>query len=460
METTKMTTKRMKWKSLILITALVSVFLVEGPAFAQQPETVLQPEHVTIYRQSSPFLNGTFEYDANGSLFRYHEDRLNDSTHQEYLIDYDANLDVKTIERKTWGWTRYPYMYAEQYNFSYDNHGLVEKMEVLWHDGHNDEYWVPEKLWIPIYDDQGRLAMDTMYYVAIPEGYQDYAFLWEHHYTYGDATRTSLYTHREVGIKTNRITDTIAENGVLIVVEEQLIDGSFVNSRRWDYTYNNDRILSIERREWDGTMWQNDMLTLYSYDSAENLVMKEFRIWDGVNYCNNRRTRFVLNNEGLPRTILFEQWEQDSWQEGRNDGQLVLAGHLLGKRMCDFILDNRVANDNWKSFLSWFYNDDGISRIDFTYIETTAPSYLVQEATVAGNDVICVHPNPTEGVFTVSGESLVELQVYNTLGQRVLTLQPSENTATIDLTGQPAGMYFINVTDQSGVRCVKKIVKQ
>lgn len=78
----------------------------------------------------------------------------------------------------------------------------------------------------------------------------------------------------------------------------------------------------------------------------------------------------------------------------------------------------------------------------------------------ASPESVSVSPTLTDGVVTVSSKSVVELEVYNTLGQRVLTLQLCESTATIDLTDQPAGLYFINVADQEGRKCVKKIVKQ
>ena len=71
-----------------------------------------------------------------------------------------------------------------------------------------------------------------------------------------------------------------------------------------------------------------------------------------------------------------------------------------------------------------------------------------------------IHPNPTEGVFTVSGEDLKEVEVFNALGQRILTKLVDGSTANIDLESQPAGIYFVNVTDQNGKRCVKKIVKK
>jgi len=71
-----------------------------------------------------------------------------------------------------------------------------------------------------------------------------------------------------------------------------------------------------------------------------------------------------------------------------------------------------------------------------------------------------VSPNPSEGVFTVRGVGLASVEVYNTLGQHVLTMQANGSAATIDLANQPAGLYFINVTDDEGKRCVKKVVRQ
>jgi len=73
---------------------------------------------------------------------------------------------------------------------------------------------------------------------------------------------------------------------------------------------------------------------------------------------------------------------------------------------------------------------------------------------------ITVSPNPSEGVFTVRSVGLASVEVYNTLGQHVLTTQANGSAATIDLANQPAGLYFINVTDDEGKRCVKKVVRQ
>lgn len=227
---------RLQW---LALPVLFLVFTVEEQVCAQSSGTVLQPEHVTLYRPSSPVSSGTFQYDGDGSLVKYHEDLENDSTHLEYTVNYDDLRNVVNIEVKDWGYTdRYPYMYGERYDFSYTDQGKIEGMEVMWHDGHNDEYWVPRMRWRPDYDGQRRMATDSMYSISMPDGYHDYQFLWEHRYTYGDTWRQTLYTHQDNGLKKSRVSETYDANGrVSTVVLELQEEDDFVNSKRWEYSY-------------------------------------------------------------------------------------------------------------------------------------------------------------------------------------------------------------------------------
>lgn len=70
-----------------------------------------------------------------------------------------------------------------------------------------------------------------------------------------------------------------------------------------------------------------------------------------------------------------------------------------------------------------------------------------------------IHPNPTNGLVNISGENLMELEVINILGQPVLKANCSGDNTTIDLTGQPAGVYFIKITDKNGKNYSEKVVK-
>ena len=71
-----------------------------------------------------------------------------------------------------------------------------------------------------------------------------------------------------------------------------------------------------------------------------------------------------------------------------------------------------------------------------------------------------VHPNPANDLITITGENLRQAEVLNVLGQRVLSAQGGGNELQIDMTTLPAGIYIVNVTDEEGRKCMRKVVKE
>ena len=72
-----------------------------------------------------------------------------------------------------------------------------------------------------------------------------------------------------------------------------------------------------------------------------------------------------------------------------------------------------------------------------------------------------MHPNPTNNNLFVNGKDMQSLELFNTLGQRVLT-QTVENgaSAEISLSNLPAGIYVLRVVMNGGAVSVKKVVKE
>ena len=69
--------------------------------------------------------------------------------------------------------------------------------------------------------------------------------------------------------------------------------------------------------------------------------------------------------------------------------------------------------------------------------------------------LINVYPNPNNGIFTLSQSNLntaCSIEIYNILGEKVYTehLAQSQSSNTINLTGQPSGVYFYRVLEQDG----------
>ena len=71
-----------------------------------------------------------------------------------------------------------------------------------------------------------------------------------------------------------------------------------------------------------------------------------------------------------------------------------------------------------------------------------------------------VYPNPASSQLTVTGKNLKQAEVLNILGQRVATVQGQGETLQIDIANLSAGVYFVNITDEEGRKCVRKVVKE
>ena len=73
---------------------------------------------------------------------------------------------------------------------------------------------------------------------------------------------------------------------------------------------------------------------------------------------------------------------------------------------------------------------------------------------------VSIYPNPTNGLATVTGKNLKSAEVFNILGQRVAKVQGQGETMQIDIAKLPAGVYFVNIMDEEGRKCVRKVVKE
>ena len=61
-----------------------------------------------------------------------------------------------------------------------------------------------------------------------------------------------------------------------------------------------------------------------------------------------------------------------------------------------------------------------------------------------------LYPNPTANVLNVEGEGLSSVEIYNTIGQRVMTQEVNGNKALINTESLNSGVYFIRVYANDG----------
>ena len=71
-----------------------------------------------------------------------------------------------------------------------------------------------------------------------------------------------------------------------------------------------------------------------------------------------------------------------------------------------------------------------------------------------------VYPNPANSIVTITGKDLKSAEVLNVLGQSVATVKGQGETLQIDIANLPTGVYFVNITDEEGRKCVRKVVKE
>ena len=134
----------------------------------------------------------------------------------------------------------------------------------------------------------------------------------------------------------------------------------------------------------------------------------------------------------------------------------------------------RIEKDE-NYYYGWFrvYNVFEPPLVDDFYFDKyafcTIPNYplLWGQTEVVGIEensesfvVATIHPNPTNGMVTIKGDNLHQTQVVNMLGQQVFNMQCKGNELQIDMTVLPAGIYFVNIIDEEGRKCVRKVVKE
>lgn len=93
-------------------------------------------------------------------------------------------------------------------------------------------------------------------------------------------------------------------------------------------------------------------------------------------------------------------------------------------------------------------NDPSKFQLDIYWSPTAVDESLDQQ--------VNLFPNPTSNSFTVEGEALQQVLVYNTLGQLVYSEMCSDNSTVINLGNVENGLYMVKVITANG-EIVKKV---
>lgn len=414
-------------KKVLIATAFLLMAVLSSEA---QKPTVCQPDSVVYYLNMSAVPSYwvvnvdssgwmKFTYNADGLLTHFRQENFSDLlryTDYEFEYDLSHNLTETSIKRD------YQYVdedeerseYKEVYTYQSDNQ--LSTYSKYYYDEHapQNNPWDPWDSVSYQYDALGRVSKR-----------------WEASYP-GTYQRTiSDYDYQD--------------NEVIVTTQARIQAGdwSFFNKRTFLYS-DNGLLLSCLLETTDDTF-----LTTYSYNEQGKICGILKQKLQNDEYVNMSRVVFELNEDGYPSVVSFEKWEEE-WVEGSYTFQIP------PKNDDDyyFIFTEGFLSQQNKQVLVNY-----VKRLEIYYSHTSLPDYAVDEQTET-IDFATLHPNPTNGLVTITGNDLKQAELINTLGQCVASVKGEGGQLTVDISGLPAGVYFVNITDGEGRKCVKKVVKE
>lgn len=228
-----------------------------------------------------------------------------------------------------------------------------------------------------------------------------------------------------------------------------------------------------------------------SYDDGTNLTSEGYAVWAGVAtvvddqvqteespaYSGHKYAKCIPddNNFYLRKSITLEEGKTYTFEvvtrspAGKNHKIAIDLGEGDGKRT---VASSLVNNTTWsKVSVEVEVGSGETSAVAYVYswpkTRVDVDDFKIYEGTatrISKNEMksFKVFPNPSEGVFNLTGENTIkEYVVFNSAGQVVNSVSSVGNSRTsVDLSGMPKGVYLIKVTDDKGVNhMVKTMIK-
>lgn len=184
--------------------------------------------------------------------------------------------------------------------------------------------------------------------------------------------------------------------------------------------------------------------------------------------------------------IVQDQWgEQITWDLINSTGDVVAAGgpyqHLLGSGSTQVNIENvdNIPTNECYLFRIFDSNNNGICcnyGNGYYYIKDAHGNRFIEGDGSYGAGTtnlfsihkhgdgieetnyssINIYPNPANSKIFVDGDGVGAVEVYNSLGQKVATVDGSANTA-IDVASFENGVYVVRVITNEGIVTTKKV---
>lgn len=432
-------------KQLVII---IAILLCLSFSLTAQVREVCQPDSAKIYFDLSEHPSWhygemyTFDctYDSDGLLTNLRTEWAENEQwyYRRHQYEYDSfhNLTRDKFNGASWD---YPPGSQALKVYTYQNN-LLSSYANYDYDFHSGpDFWKCVDSSVYQYDGLGRLVRKDTY-----NGNMQHTTTI--HYDYPEQLQTVMTTDKNINGIWNTISRTTkifseGKNPLSILIET-CSEGVFSNSSLVTYAYTeSEKTSEVLTQNWTDGGWQNAKLLSYNYNDNGHLVSLEIKEWQNDGFENKDRAVYEPNEDGYPMVVTFETWEEEGWVEGTWKPDLFVFNESYLSRQ-----NNELCGED-------------VKRIELHYTNTQMPNFGVQEQNDA-QEFCKVFPNPTTGKIIVTGTNLRQAEVLNILGQCVATFRTEGDELYVDLQRQPAGIYFINITDVQGRKCMRKVVKE
>ena len=418
--------------------------------FAQYgDDLMLQPTHVIGKRinaagEVTRILASDFSYNDEGKVVAFDFPQFSLSSAFIYVDDYLRQEGVSHAGGNP--------------NFGSDPE-ILEFLVYTYEDGkikhilHDWSEMNPQEHWDYTYDESGLLIQKNY-----KEGGYGYDYHQHYLYEYEERSRIESYWTSWVtqGMKLRKRTVNQYDddyNLITVHTQEYNLDGDTTSTTLLTYSYTPSGMeeSQIMQAQMEGE-WANTSIQRYIYDEYDRVVEQQNGTWSAENNDWNITKKITFSYEpqedSLIYTVSFYKKSGEEWVWDVFNNQTILFGSQLKtqqKTLRHYVYEEMNGSGN-------------INQFEFSFAYTPRPVYMELE----GKEFLfCeLFPNPTNVQVTITGKDLKTAEVFNTFGQHVATAQGEGEQMTVDISNLPAGVYFVNITDKDGRKCVRKVVKE
>ncbi|MFI0428796.1 T9SS type A sorting domain-containing protein [Mariniflexile sp. HMF6888] len=227
--------------------------------------------------------------------------------------------------------------------------------------------------------------------------------------------------------------------------------GSTFNMLAW---YDGDLLRELVDRtvitKWNATTGSTDrILTAYNYDN--------------VSVESNNSTK---SNPCLIADILGDWREEIIWRKSDNTELVVFSTPNPTTKRIFTLMHDPV----YRTSIAWqnvgynqpahtgFYLGVGMPTPTVPNIYLANNTLSIEDSGTKNSSSIKIYPNPTTGKLYISKVYSGTIEVYDSMGKSLI--KKSSNTInSIDLSTYPKGLYLVKITQETGVKVFKTILK-